>query len=109
MPAPTPTALRALKDDRQFEIRWSDGPAFRLPFSLVRLECPCAQCIHEITGERIIRPEDIPDDVHPAELGYSGNYALRIVWNDGHSSGIFTWERLREICRHPRAIPLEAT
>jgi DUF971 family protein len=105
MPA-VPKSLRALKDAKAFEITWSDGTSFHLPFKLVRAECPCAQCIHEITGERIIKPEWIPDDIHPTELGYSGNYALRIVWSDGHASGIFTWERLHGLCAHLQAVQL---
>jgi DUF971 family protein len=99
-----PQSLRALKDVRAFEIVWSDGSTYRLPFKLVRAECPCAQCIHEITGERILKPETIPEDIHPTELAYSGNYALRIVWSDSHASGIFTWERLHGLCSHYQAV-----
>lgn len=99
-----PQSLRARKDIGMLEISWSDGSCYQLPFKLVRVECPCAQCIHEITGERIVRPEMIPDDVHPVEMGYSGNYALRMVWSDGHASGIFTWERLHGICSHLQAV-----
>lgn len=99
-----PTALRALKDVGMLEITWSDGATYRLPFKLVRVECPCAQCIHEITGERIVRPEMIPDDIHPVELGYSGNYALKVIWSDAHASGIYTWERLHGICSHLQAV-----
>jgi len=104
---PVPQSLRALKDARTFEITWSDGSSYQLPFKLVRAECPCAQCIHEITGERIIKPEWIPDDIHPTDLGYSGNYALRVVWSDGHASGIFTWERLHGLCGHHQAVKLK--
>jgi DUF971 family protein len=100
----TPQSLRALKDLRVLEIAWSDGTCFRLPFKLVRSECPCAQCIHEITGERIIQPEWIPEDILPTELGYSGNYALKVTWSDGHNSGIFTWERLHGLCSHHQAV-----
>jgi DUF971 family protein len=92
-----PQSLKALKDASVFEIAWPDGQTFRVPFKLVRCECPCASCIDEITGVRVLRPESIADDVHPVELGYSGNYALKIVWSDRHSSGIFTWDRLRRI------------
>ena len=99
-----PKSLRALKDVRMLEITWSDGSAFRLPFKLVRVECPCAQCIHEITGERIIQPDSVSEDIHPIELGYSGNYALKVVWSDGHASGIFTWERLHSLCSHIAAV-----
>jgi DUF971 family protein len=93
-----PQSLKALKDIRAFEIAWPDGQMFHVPFKLVRCECPCAQCIDEITGVRLLRPDTIPDDVHPVQLGYSGNYALKIVWSDGHASGIFTWDRLRRLC-----------
>ena len=93
-----PQSLRALKDAGIFEIAWPDGLKGRLPFKLVRYECPCAQCIDEITGVRVLRPESIADDIRPMELGYSGNYALKIVWSDNHSSGIYTWDRLRKLC-----------
>ena len=102
----TPQALRALKDIGAFEITWSDGTSYRLPFKFVRSECPCAECVHEITGERIIKPEWIPDDIVPTELSYAGNYALKIIWSDRHASGIFTWERLHGLCSHHQAIPL---
>ena len=93
-----PQSLKALKEAGVFEIAWPDGQTFRLPFKLVRCECPCAQCIDEITGVRVLRAESIPDDIRPVELGYSGNYALKIVWSDSHASGIFTWDRLRRLC-----------
>lgn len=95
-----PQSLKALKDAGLFEITWPDGALYRVPFKLVRCECPCAQCLDEITGVRILRPESIPDDIKPVELGYSGNYALKVVWSDGHGSGIFTWDRLRYLCEH---------
>ncbi len=99
-----PQALRALKDSSAFEITWTDGKTFQLPFKLVRSECPCAECVHEITGERILQPEWIPDDIQPTELSYAGNYALRIIWSDRHASGIFTWERLHGLCSHYQAV-----
>jgi DUF971 family protein len=102
----TPQSLRAVKDLGAFEITWSDGTSFRLPFKFVRSECPCAECVHEITGERIIQPEWIPDDIQPAELSYAGNYALKIIWSDRHASGIFTWERLHSLCSNHQAVAL---
>ncbi|HEY0983091.1 MULTISPECIES: DUF971 domain-containing protein [unclassified Schlesneria] len=93
-----PQSLRALKDAGVFEITWADGRVYRPPFKLVRFECPCAQCVDEITGVRLLRPESIPDDIHPIELGFSGNYALKVVWSDQHGSGLFTWDRLHRIC-----------
>ena len=92
-----PQSLKALKEVGVFEIVWPDGLVRHLPFKLVRCECPCANCVDEITGVRILKPESIPDEIRPVELGYSGNYALKIVWSDQHGSGIYTWDRLRRL------------
>jgi DUF971 family protein len=97
-----PQSLRALRDQGVLELVWSDGRADRLPFFDLRCGCPCATCINEITGEQILRPEQVPRDVAPVELSYSGNYALKIVWSDRHASGIYTWDRLRAL-GDPRA------
>ena len=97
-----PTSLRAFKDAGVFEIEWQDGLKGRLPFKLVRYECPCAQCVDEISGVRILRPESVADNIQPIELGYSGNYALKIVWSDQHASGIYTWDRLRRLSEQSR-------
>ena len=45
----------------------------------------------------MLQPSQVPRDVAPVELSHSGNYAVKIVWSDRHASGIYTWERLREI------------
>jgi len=92
-----PTTFRALREQRLFEITWSDGRVDRLSFFDVRCACPCASCISEVTGEQILNPAQVPADVAPVELSHSGNYAVKIVWSDGHASGIYTWDRLRTL------------
>lgn len=99
MAAPPPTHLRARKLERVFELEWADGLTAQVPFKLLRSRCPCAGCVDEITGERILDPNSIPDDIAPASLGFSGNYALKVTWSDGHSSGLYTWDLLAEIAR----------
>lgn len=96
MSAP-PTGLRALRDRGVFEITWPDAPPSEISFFDLRCACPCAMCIDEITGVQILQPENVRHDVAPTDLGYSGNYALRIAWSDGHSSGLYTWDRLRAL------------
>ncbi len=93
-----PTLFRAHKAEREFEIAWPDGTAARLPFRTLRAACPCAMCVDEMTGVRIIRLEDVPEDIAPVKLEPAGNYALRIAWSDGHATGIYPWDRLRSIC-----------
>lgn len=92
-----PRNIRALKSEGALEITWPDGPVARLPFHYLRCECPCAGCVDEMTGLRTLDVEGVPRDVHPTSIGFSGNYALKIEWSDGHGSGLYTWSRLREL------------
>ena len=80
-------------------ITWDDDhKSYYEPFQL-RLACPCAQCVSETTGERLIRPADILPDLEPQEMRPVGRYGVSFHWSDGHSTGIYTFERLRELCQ----------
>jgi DUF971 family protein len=92
-----PTNLRALRDQKTLEVTWPDGVTHRIPFQLLRFECPCASCVNEFTGERTIRLENIPADVMPTAMHLTGNYALKVDWSDGHSTGLYAWEVIRRI------------
>lgn len=92
-----PQNIRALKDQRILELVWSPVRTDRLPFRIVREYCPCATCIDEITGKRILDVSRIPDDIHPTSMSFVGNYAVKIVWSDGHSTGLYTWDRLDQL------------
>lgn len=92
-----PTGIRALKSEQVFEVTWPDGIVARYPFRELRLECPCAGCVNEFTGEKILDPASVPQDVHPTAVEISGNYALKIVWSDGHYTGLYTWDRLHAL------------
>jgi DUF971 family protein len=95
----SPSRLRALKDAGVLELEWGDGSVSRVAFKLLRSRCPCASCVDENTGQRILDPATIPDDITPLTMGFSGNYALKITWSDGHSTGLYTWDFLAEIAR----------
>lgn len=68
-----------------------------LPFRTLRGSCPCAVCVDEITGVRVVGVDDVPPDVQPVQVELVGNYALRVRWSDGHDTGLFTWELLRRL------------
>jgi DUF971 family protein len=95
----SPEAIRAVTTAMEFEIVWTADDVCRLPFKLLRGECPCAACVNEFTGEKMINPDDIPDDIKPVGMEYSGNYAVKVRWSDGHDTGLFTFERLEQICQ----------
>ncbi len=83
-------------DERgEFTIVWPDGRRVTIPPVQLRDQCPCAACIEEGTGRKILDRAAIPSDIRPVGVEPVGNYAIRVRWSDGHDTGIYTWETLR--------------
>lgn len=85
--------------DNRLLIAWDDGHQSIYAPPELRFACACAECVSELTGARLIRRENIPADIKPQELRPVGRYGFSIQWSDGHSTGIYTFERLRELCQ----------
>lgn len=96
--AEVPTDIRALTQQRVLAVSWGERKV-DFPFVFLRRECVCAQCVHEWTGERLLDPASIPEDITIQKMELVGSYAVRIHWSDGHNSGLFTWQRLLELSR----------
>ena len=94
--ATTPRQIRQ-NGPRGLVIVWADGHESRYDVRDLRLACACAHCIQEWTGESRLDPETVPADVHPLKIEGVGRYAIQIEWSDGHSFGIYTFPRLREM------------
>ena len=92
-----PSNIRALQADQMLEVNWPDGRADRLAYHTIRSQCPCAGCRDEWTGARILDPKAIRPDLKLVGMENIGTYAVQFAWNDGHSSGLYTWETLRSI------------
>ncbi|MDT8369394.1 MAG: DUF971 domain-containing protein [Longimicrobiales bacterium] len=90
-----PDEVRPNADGTRLHIRWQDGAVSEFAPRPLRLRCPCAGCVDERTGERILVPEMVSPDVYPTAIHRVGRYALRFVWSDGHSTGIYPFEYLR--------------
>ncbi len=75
-------------------IRWNTGEQAVYPARFLRGQCPCASCVDEITGKRVVTEGLLPILVYPKRIEPVGRYAIQIFWSDGHSTGIYTWERL---------------
>lgn len=84
-------------NDHDIQIVWKDGEESVYIARDLRLICPCAVCVEEMTGRKLLDPETVPEDVHPAKLELVGRYAIKIKWSDGHDTGIYTFERLRKM------------
>ena len=92
----SPTAIRQAGSLR-LAITWSDGLESEYDVRLLRLACGCAQCVDEWSGDKTLDPKAVADDVHPLRISPVGRYAIQIDWSDGHSTGIYSFRRLREL------------
>ncbi len=63
------------------------------PYHL-RVSCRCAGCIDELSGAMLIKKEEIDPEVYPVKIEEKGNYAVAVVWSDGHKSSIYPYKRL---------------
>jgi len=79
-------------------IVWADGHASQYDPKPLRLACRCAHCEDEWTGERRVTAAAVPDDIALLEFRPVGRYGYQLSWSDGHNTGIYTFERLREMC-----------
>lgn len=103
--APRPARITASRSKRVVSIEWEDGLHCEYPFQGLRSACPCAECRggHENMGGPG-SPDMLEIPIGPmqsAELDRIepvGRYAIQLIWKDGHSFGIYTWEYLRELC-----------
>ncbi|HEX4824980.1 MAG TPA: DUF971 domain-containing protein [Candidatus Polarisedimenticolaceae bacterium] len=91
---------------RELALAWADGHESYLPFDDLRRACPCAMCrgTHEPAAApdplRIVKAP-VAGQVAIAKLVPVGSYAVQIVWSDGHDTGIYAFESLREACPCP--------
>ncbi len=106
----TPEKVRVLiSEGKGLEIDWVDGHRSAWNFAWLREACPCATCGEErkAEGRKIGQPKAKPAAVlpmytptaKPASAQAVGRYAIQFNWQDGHSSGIYSWEYLRRVCQ----------
>ena len=84
--------------DAGLRITWGDGRVCHYNAPALRRVCPCAQCVNEYTGQRMLKPETISDDLTVVNVEIVGRYALTFRWSDGHATGIYSFRLLRELC-----------
>ena len=95
----TPSEIRQA-GPRQLAIIWSDGLESAYDVRELRLACGCAQCVDEWTGAKTLDPASVPGDVQPVQIAPVGRYGIRIDWSDGHTAGIYSFRRLRDLHGH---------
>lgn len=84
-------------DQTMVRIHWKDGTQSEIDAYTLRLHCPCALCVDENSGKKIIRPQDIPLTIKAEDIRPVGRYGMMIRFSDGHDKGIFRFKHLREM------------
>ncbi|MFK0207787.1 MULTISPECIES: gamma-butyrobetaine hydroxylase-like domain-containing protein [Agrobacterium] len=90
-----PTELLVSKDRRELTVSFDDGSVYRLQAEMLRVLSPSAEVQGHGPGQKVTVPGK--RDVTIRSMVATGNYAVRIVFDDGHDSGIFTWKYLKEL------------
>ncbi len=84
------------------EIDWDGaGHVGRFAARALRLACPCAACVDEMSGRQLLDPGAVPAAVDALAIGLVGAYGIRVQWSDGHATGIYTFRELRRLCPCP--------
>lgn len=97
-----PRKMQWLEKTNEFLIHWGEDHISTFPLNYLRKTCPCALCRTEREQEKnplqLLKKEStfIAKNIEPV-----GNYAVKITWADGHSSGIYSYELLKELCPCP--------
>jgi DUF971 family protein len=98
MAQPWPTELRLNKDRQTLIVSFDDGRSFDLAAEYLRVRSPSAEVQGHSPSER--RTVAGKQDVRILELHPVGNYAVRLTFDDLHSTGIFSWDYLHELGRN---------
>ncbi len=83
--------------DSELSINWSDAKETKYNAPDLRRACPCAGCVNEWTGEKILKTESVSDDLSFSYITIVGRYALNFHFSDGHETGIYSFKYLREL------------
>ncbi len=106
--ATTPTGIHFDKENKTMRVQWRDGHESVYPFTLLRKECPCAVCndlrarverdpLRVLTSGMPTAADAIVTAAEPV-----GRYAIKLRWRDGHDTGIYSFDFLRELCPCPQ-------
>lgn len=93
-----PTAFSADREASQLTVKWNTGEESMFPFDLLRNSCPCANCrgghnnmVKEPDASMFVIPLMDVNKARLRDITLVGNYAISIIWEDGHKDGIFNW------------------
>ena len=91
----TPTEIRLKKKSRQLAVTFDDNSEFLLPFEYLRVCSPSADVSGHGPGQETLQTGK--EDVRVTAIEPVGHYAVRLIFDDGHDTGLYTWTYLYEL------------
>ncbi|MCQ2091514.1 MAG: DUF971 domain-containing protein [Fibrobacter sp.] len=83
--------------DGKLGFEWNDGSRGACGIRKLRQSCPCALCVDEHTGEKLLVDSSVPEDITLVKVQSVGRYAASLTFSDGHNSGIYPYDKLKEL------------
>jgi DUF971 family protein len=99
---------RIERGNTSLEIQWKDSYRSELSYRLLRQKCPCAHCDAVRLGKdpfHILPSDDFFENLRLVDIQRVGRYAVRLAWSDGHRTGIYTFQFLRELSESSSKTP----
>jgi len=90
-----PDEIKLQRKSRRIVVSFDDGSHFELPFEYLRVHSPSADVQGHGPGQEILQKGK--ENVMVTEIEPVGHYAVRLIFDDGHDSGLYTWEHLYEL------------
>jgi len=87
----------AQRDARTLSVLWEDGQRHDIDVRDLRLACRCAACVEEMSGRPLLDPSTVDPAVVPRSVTAVGNYAINVSFSDGHATGIYAFDYLRDM------------
>jgi DUF971 family protein len=97
-----PTQVRLHSKSRELELCWDNGASLRLSCEFLRVHSPSAEVKGHGPGQEVLQVGK--RDVNITAINPVGNYALQLVFDDGHDTGIYSWGYLRELADNRDAL-----
>jgi DUF971 family protein len=92
-----PTSIKLRTQSRVLEVTFADGQCFELPFEYLRVYSPSAEVKGHGPGQETLQVGK--QNVMVSKVEPTGHYAVRLIFDDGHDSGLYTWAYLYELGR----------
>ena len=93
-----PSTIKFHSKSQTLELAWDSGKAYELPAELLRVYSPSAEVRGHGVGNEVLQTGK--KDVRILKLEPVGNYSLKITYDDGHDSGLYNWDYLKDLCEN---------